>query len=325
MKLIKKILNKLNGLYYPQEYLCLAKESFEQPLHVYLANNGQVIKDITDIHLFIGYHPLIFALPSLAEIDLSILTGITVIFSNHTLQPNEVYKEKDAIATVTLRSINKLFAGNSTIYFYEGSHGKHRFVRPFHQLISSLNNRLYNKKQGNVFLTANLYKQVQIAYAVPRKISLITTRQDNLFNLFPTDLHGAINEQWYIISLRQHGKAEQQVEIAKRILLTEVEADFYRAVYSLGKNHMQEQKEKNKFPFSDAVSLSFRLPLPQHFLFYRELELVNSFIHGIHKIFLFKVHDRSQKKEETFTLAHIHNVYATWRQKNGLRSNYLLR
>ena len=54
MKLLQKILNKLNGLHYPQEYLCLAKESFQQPLHVYIAEGRQIIKDITHFHLFTG-------------------------------------------------------------------------------------------------------------------------------------------------------------------------------------------------------------------------------------------------------------------------------
>ena len=61
------------------------------------------------------------------------------------------------------------------------------------------------------FLPDNLYKQVQIAYSIPRNISLITVGQNDRFNLFPTDLHGPVNEDHYIISLRHEGKACQQV------------------------------------------------------------------------------------------------------------------
>ncbi len=54
MNFFKKFLNNLNGLHYSQEYLCLAQESFQQPLHAFLIDNGRVIKDITDLHLFVG-------------------------------------------------------------------------------------------------------------------------------------------------------------------------------------------------------------------------------------------------------------------------------
>ncbi|MEI9943391.1 MAG: hypothetical protein WDN26_04155 [Chitinophagaceae bacterium] len=36
----------------------------------------------------------------------------------------------------------------------------------------------------------------------------------------------------------------------------------YKMVYSLGKNHMQELKPKDNFPFSERVSDVFHLPLP---------------------------------------------------------------
>ena len=72
-------------------------------------------------------------------------------------------------------------------------------------------------------------------------------------------------------------------------------------------------------------STTLKLPLPQHTLFYRELELMESFVHGIHKLFLFKIVSAKMAEDEPATLAHIHNVYATWRYNKGLPGNYLLR
>jgi hypothetical protein len=64
MQLLQKLLNKLNGLHYQQEYLCLAKETFQNPIHAYFVKEGRVIKDITNGHVFTGYNPLIFTLRS---------------------------------------------------------------------------------------------------------------------------------------------------------------------------------------------------------------------------------------------------------------------
>jgi len=326
MKLVKKILSNLNGLHYPQEYLCFAKESFLQPLHVYLVNNKQVIKDITNHHLFAGYCPVVFAFP-----DPGLPESLQLIFSHHLLQPNDIFSKKDALALLELRLIKKQVTGsqdpvnNSDLLYYEGIRGRHSFLPAYNQLIISLSNELYNKKPGNIFLHNNLYKQVQIAYAVPRIISLITVGDNGLFNLFPSDLNGPAGEQYYVISLRVGGRACEQVEKAGKLLISQIHSDAYKMVYALGKNHMQELKPPENFPFSQLISANFKMPLPEHTLSYRELILRDSFIHGIHKIFLFKSLTGLEIQSQTATLAHIHNVYATWRYKNGVGGNYLLR
>lgn len=320
MKLVKKILDKFNGLYYPQEYLCFAKGLFYQPLHVYLVTGTHIIKDITNQHLFVGYCPLVLAFS-----EPGLPATIQLIFSHELLKPNELYERKDALALLELHLIRKQSAGDNSIVYYEGVHGMHHFLPGFNQSINRINNNLYNKKPGNVFLHDNLYKQVQIAYSVPRVISLITVSDGKLFNLFPTDLHGQPDETHYIISLRVGGRACEQVENAGKLVLSQVHADAYKMVYGLGKNHMQDLKPKENFPFSGSLSQQLQWPLPEHALACRELVLADSFVHGIHKILLFRVISVWQTGHEMDTLAHIHNSYATWRHKTGLAGNYLLR
>ena len=325
MKVLKRILNKFNGLYYPQEYLCLAKESFQQPLHVYLIAGKQIIKDITNQHLFTGYSPLIFALYSTSVTELELTEKIDIIFSEQCLKPNEFPEKKDAIACLSLKMVRRQSTGDMDIVYYEGIRGEHHFLSSFYQYIIELYNRFYNKKPGNVYLPGNLYRQVQIAYSVPRVISLLTVSDGKLFNLFPTDLHGTVNEQYYISSLRHEGKACRQVEASKRVVISQIHCDTYKTAYSLGKNHTQELRSKDNFPFGNINSSVFELPLPQSVLYYRELELLQSFEHGIHKLLLYKIVSRQMLSHEPATLAHIHNVYATWRHNKGLPGNYLLR
>jgi flavin reductase (DIM6/NTAB) family NADH-FMN oxidoreductase RutF len=323
MQPLQKLLNKLNGLHYQQEYLCLAKESFQNPIHAYFFRGGQVIKDITKEHLFTGYSPLIFTLTSS---DLKEpFSNIEIAFSQRSLQPNDLFKKRDALAWLSLRLIQKQIIGTNEIYYYEGIRGKHQFISSFHQLVIGLSNQMYNKKKENVFLKNNLYKQVQIAYSVPRTISLITVGSGGLYNLFPTDLHGQVNEQYYVSALRHGGKACMQVENAGRIVISQVHSEIYKTVYSLGKNHMQELRPKESSFFSESLSNIFNLPLPKSVLSYKELELTGSFDHGIHKLLLYKIISSQVVNEELSTLAHIHNSYATWRYNKGLPGSYLFR
>jgi len=99
----------------------------------------------------------------------------------------------------------------------------------------------------------------------------------------------------------------------------------YKKVYALGKNHMQPLKERSSFDFNSVHSENFNLPLPKDLLSYKELELENSFIHGIHKLLQFKIVFEEKINDERTTLAHIHNCYATWRYRHRISSNLLLR
>jgi hypothetical protein len=251
--------------------------------------------------------------------------SVQVILSNRVLQPNENFSPKDALATLELHLIKTQQHKGSHIAYYEGVHGNHHFLTAFHQYISEKYNQWYNQKPGNVFLHDNLYKQVQIAYSIPRQISLITVGSNDLFNLFPTDLHGPADDRHYIISLRTGGKACNQVQAAGKLLISAMQSQSYKTVYSLGKNHMQELKPATNFPFSVQLSETFNLPVPQQAGSYKELVLSDSFIQGIHSIMLFRIADHLQLEPPGNELVHIHNCYATWRYKNRLQGNYLLR
>ncbi len=325
MRLFQKLLQKLNGLHYPQEFLCLAKETFPDPLHAYLVDDDKVVRDITDRHLFTGYHPLIFTLPIPVDEDGGLARQINIVFSQRVLLPNDHIGQKDAIALLSMKWIRTITIGDLNLYYFEGIHGDHSFLSAFHQYIIGLNNRLYKKKPGNVYLAGNLYKQVEISYAIPRNISMISLAEGDLFNLFPTDLHGPAGDKHYVGSLRHEGKACGQVEQNKRILISQVHVNTFKTAYGLGKNHMQDPKQKSHFPFAEMNSTTLQLPLPLGALFYRELELKESFIHGIHKLFVFEIISVKSLSSLPATLVHINSAYATWRFNKGLAGNYLLR
>src|SRR5438046_1262163 len=118
MQLLQKILNKFNGLQYGHEYLCLSKESFQYPLRAFLINNGHTIKDITGMHLFVGYSPLIIALSS-SSVDPTPQT-IDIVLSHKSLSPTENPEKKDALALLALKNIRNLDVDGDIILFYEG-------------------------------------------------------------------------------------------------------------------------------------------------------------------------------------------------------------
>lgn len=312
---IRTLLNRFNGLHYPQDYLCIAHEQFQHTLQVYAMAGSRILKNVTSAHLFVGYSPLIIALPP--------FPGCTrLVFTSGTLQPNDYFQEKDALASLLLSPLLQYAAHLS---FYRAEWGKHRFQPAWQQYVQAFYNRRYNNKPGNVFLPGNLFRQVQIAYAVPRNISLITVGSNGLYNLFPTDLHGDAGNDTYVVSLRHSGKACKQVMRSGQVLLSSVEPHCYKEVYALGRNHMQELKKAGDLPFGRERSATFRLPVPGYASSWRELELEDSFVHGIHRLLIFKSRYQQPVPHNAGTLSHLHNSYASWLYNKGLAGNYLMR
>lgn len=318
---VKAILRRLNGLHFPQEYLCLPKESFSPLLNIYLVDQNRILKDITNTHLFVGYHPLILSFLKNAFFEEKEI--IQIGLTPHRLKENENFSKKDALAWLSCR---KMETGYREIpyVFFEGFYGYQAFQFPFQRYAQTLYNRWFNKRPGNVFLHKNLYWQVQVAYSSPRIISLITVSDGHAFNLFPTDLHGSLDDQFYIISLRLGGRACAQVDSAGKVLISRMDPTSFEKVYRLGKNHMKELGGFNDFPFSASRSKTLKLPLPLNAVSYHELQMMQYFDHGIHRLFIFKIVTR-EKLVHGESLAHIHNSYASWRYRIKLPGNYLLR
>jgi len=324
MNLIKKILDRFSGLSFRQEYICLERPIDHSPRLV-LFNGEHSLKDVTTQHVFSGYSPLIFSFPSFAGDGSNWPAKIRLYLFNDLSNRNATMTERDALAWLELEKICKQTADGIEVYHYHGTNGRHLFLSDFQQRMMLLSNNWFSKKKDNVYLDASLLRQVQVAYAFPRNISLATVEKQGLYNLFPTDLHGPLGEHYYLDSLRQGGMALRQVMEAGRMLITEITPSEYKRAFYLGKNHMRPLSSKDQFPFSVQNSPVFGLPIPPGAVRIREVELVNSVPAGIHQLLLFRVRNNQHVGESLDVLTHIHSVYATWRKKQGLGGNYLLR
>ncbi len=317
--LLKKI---LLGYTIPNEYVCLAGK-LNQPLRVMLSTPNQTAsEDVTNHHIFLGYKPLVIGLT--AQIGSSLhayLSGakkysLTFEFSANGHEP-------ERLARVFLHKLVSKKLDDREIFLCEGTHGWHRFLNPFHQRMHQVWS-LLNHKPGNVDLEQNLYSQVIAAYSVPRNISIITVGDDRSINVFPTDLHGSISESFYAGSLRHEGKACQQVERYGKIVLSAIDASWFKEAYQLGKNHMRETRTAADFDFLRGRSEQIGLPLPESAIRYKELIRLESMDFGIHRIHFYKVVNEKIVSDKP-ALSHIHRYYLQWRIDHHLHTDINLR
>lgn len=333
MSIRRRISGILFGLTVPQEYVCLTQKELDLPFSFYLTTkeHGFAI-DITKTHLFLGYKPVVFAIQfendGIEHKHLSRQDEFCISVTQDNFPVNSQWRgfqtSRNVLAKMTLQKIHTLSADTRTILLLKATYGTHSFISHAHQWMNDLRRTIKPPKNNAIPLEGNLGSQVRIAYAVPRIISVITLLAANgNMNMFPTDLHGSIGNTLYMSSLRIGGKASQQVNEVRKLVLSDVAATAYNETYALGKNHMKEPGLVSEFE-TDGVSRLLRIPLPRHVTSYRELQVKNTFDVGIHRIYLYDILNEVSI-DGVPCLSHIHQYAAQWRTDHGLQTPRLLR
>jgi flavin reductase (DIM6/NTAB) family NADH-FMN oxidoreductase RutF len=298
------------------EYLCLRADSLPDPLRAMLVL-GDTRIDVTDEHFLLGYKPFLIGVSNARAYQASEGAGAATL--------ELMAGSGQRVASLELVVIRRVQFGNDTLSILEGRHGQHAFLSRMHQVLNRAYESRQTKPAGNIALDGNLYDQVRIGYAHPRIIAVISLGEDERFNLFPTDLHGPFGESHYAGSLRIEGRACAQVQRLGRVVLSTVDASSFRSTYLLGKNHMRELTDIGQFEVAPYRSATFGLPLPKDVLGYRELERIDSFDAGIHRIHFYRTVHRVGHAKEPAALTHVHRYYAQWRENRGLPTPWLVR
>jgi len=316
MSLASRAKRWLLGSALPNEYLCLRADAITDGLRAELLA-GDVRIDVTGQNFLLGYKPLLIGVA--ASGDHAACTDRT----QATL--NFVTGSGRAVASLELLLIRQARFGDDILLVFEGRHGQHEFLSRAHRAINRAYEAVRIGPAGNVGLGGNLYEQVRIGYAQPRLIAVISLGLNGRFNLFPTDLHGPFGDRHYAGSLRIGGKASDQVQRLRQLTLSTVEAGSFRGTYRLGKNHMRDLADGDAFELAPFRSTRFDLPLPKYVLGYRELQWIDCFDAGIHRIHFYEIVYRQFHPQEAAALAHVHRFYAQWRADRGLSAPWLLR
>jgi hypothetical protein len=323
----------LTGLSFQQEYLCMGLESFQQGLNAFLSTeDSHWYEDVTITHILLGYKPLIIGI-ALTETKsgsaiLKKRSRFCLSFNQNSFSLNHLWNglpvDRKSVARLLLRKIKHFKLGDSTVFLFEGLDYSHRLISPFHQLLNNFIERYRWRKSSNVDLNKNLYNQVRIGYAIPRKISLITLIDEHYVNVFPTDLHGSLNKNFYVSSLRIGGSATNQVEQSQKIVLSDIDVHAFKEVYALGKNHVTDLQPKHHFSEILSSHSHAQIPIPKAAIRYKVLKQVSTFDYGIHRIHFYAILQEGELKNG-ITLAHVHQYIAQWRKAKNIVSNYLIR
>ena len=275
------LLLRVNG--YPQEFLCLEVNALAGRF-VWKLDDAEV--DPTRI-LFFGYRPLILGL-------------------DHPGSPTPQFLQLDLDGTAIARIKLVPLKGHkqlSGIHLFGGRDPWQRFLPPWIAPLDRLRQWLNARRSSNVPLARGEYDMLRIAYAQPREIHLAVVGGPERCNIFPTDLHGPVGNDDYIISLRHANAACAQVMVQRDLLLCRMNLDRYRVVYGLARRHGADVDQATRITSINGSLAGHALP--EGALSVMQLELRDHADHGIHRLLRFSVKERIHVKDGP-VLAHAH-------------------
>ena len=310
------------GLTLKEEYICLSYENIEKPMKIYLQLQDRSLIDISNSQVMLGYKPLIIGICKNLLLDDIQLLNIKEIKLHFGISENEITAKLN-MSVLKVENLNF-----KSVVLLIGNKGKHNFSPYFQKSFRNLHYKILAKKEKNIYLKGNLYDQVKIAYSFPRKIYLASLGENGFYNIFPTDISGKFNDEYFALSLRSKSKANKQLKKIGNCVIAEMHSDSCEKVYKLGRNHMKELEEVSSFDIelNTFRSKILNLILPKAATRYYELKSTDKKIEiGLHTVHFLKIINSEKLSDENSTLAHIHRDYAEWRLKNKIQTNFLIK
>jgi hypothetical protein len=162
----------------------------------------------------------------------------------------------------------------------------------------------YYKKPG---LTFDKVKAFAAAYSYPRRVRIISFREEGYYNIFPMDLLGDIPRAGRcVFGLRHTNRTLSRIVETKKIVMSEVPALYKEAIYQLGSHHGSAPPPPDQLPFAVIPSGRFGFWVPEWAESYQEISILQTIDLGSHMLLWGEPVEKTVLREACDHLYHIH-------------------
>jgi len=187
--------------------------------------------------------------------------------------------------------------------------------------------RSHRRQRANPYnfqMTNSDLRSLFVFYTCPRPVVLVTAAHQNASNIFPMDLIGPTDSQWYSLALRSTSPAVRVMQESRRAVLATIPRGFKSIAYQLGGQHGKTDVDWGALPFATEPSPAYGLPVPAAALRVREVTIHEYHSIGSHTLFLttienVTVNDRTDDSDDSLSLCHIHGAYHEYLRDRGDR------
>ena len=157
--------------------------------------------------------------------------------------------------------------------------------------------------------TSTYYERKCIAafYAYPRKVVVVSYRDEEYFNIFPMDIQVNISGSGlYLLGLRHTNFSLEKILLSKKLVIADSSLAGIKTIYALGRHLSKAPPGPGDLEFSTTESKLFKFPVPDFSSSYWEVEIIKHINLGYHMLLVGKICNTVQLREDDRSLYHIH-------------------
>lgn len=280
---------------------------------VYLKVNSQLI-NVSHLHWLLCIEPVIFGIWIEKEAHKAAINNSTICklyFSGGNKEnTGAVSGPMEAVLSFTRTQSIEEETGTLFLLKLEKSH--------IHQLNAIKRYLLFHRYYRKNGLTFPQFKSFVAAYSYPRRIRVISFRQDDYYNIFPMDLLGDISTcNRYVFGLRHSNVALDKIIATGKLVVAEVPFDQKDTIYRLGAHHSSSPPSLNTLPFKTVLSKNHGCYIPDWALSYREINVLRTINLGSHMLLWGESSGEQVLQAPAGHLYLVHFLHYLYQQKHG--------
>ena len=259
--------------------------------------------DISKIHWLLCLDPIVFGIWLKKDekiITINEKTSCSMYFSDSN---NADFKSdrRNVVAIIALDYFDKIEETEGTLYLLKLRESKIYHVNFFKTFL------LFYKYYKKPKFSFEKYKSLIAAYSYPRRVRVVSFKQDDYFNIFPMDLLGEIPQSGkYVFGLRHTNVALAKIIETKKIVVSEVPYIYKDTIYELGKHHSGAPPSPDSLPFKIKQTDNFGFLIPEWAESYKEIQILKTKNLGSHMMLWGEIINEKTLKQPSDNLYHIH-------------------
>jgi hypothetical protein len=280
---------------------------------VYMRAAGQ-LRDVSGNQWLLGLDPRVVGIWMQPGTVPAAATAAYRMYFMGSAPADESRVQRDALAVLELAPFSSIEQGNGTLLLLRVTSSQIRHLGALRLRL------LYWKYFRKPTVSFERLKAVATAYSYPRRVRIISFKQDADYNyIFPMDLLADIRPSGlYLLGMRHSNQVLTRIMSEGKIVVSEVPAQCKPLIYQLGRNHSASPPPLAELPFATVASRQFGFQLPEWAESYKEIHIRRSMDLGSHMLLLGEWTGNEIRKPATAHLHHIHFLHYLYRKRHGL-------
>jgi flavin reductase (DIM6/NTAB) family NADH-FMN oxidoreductase RutF len=173
-----------------------------------------------------------------------------------------------------------------------------------------------HRPRPTYWISARDLRTLQVVYACPRPVVLVSVEYGLASSLFPMDLAGPTDGPWFVVALRNSSTSVALMKESARFTVADVPLEL-AAAQRLGAPRKELSVDWAALPFETTPSSGHRLRVPRAALRVRDVEVRQVHVVGSHTVFITRV-VHEERRSAGLQMAGVSGSYYRYLRRRGI-------